>query len=44
MEEKELNLVEHLDELRKRLIITASAFILFLLQALFLWRIFINGW
>ena len=29
MEEKELNLVEHLDELRKRLIITASAFILF---------------
>ncbi|KON87521.1 preprotein translocase subunit TatC [Sporosarcina globispora] len=29
MEEKELNLVEHLDELRKRLIITATAFILF---------------
>lgn len=29
MEDKELNLVDHLDELRKRLIITASAFIVF---------------
>lgn len=31
MDNKELNLVEHLDELRKRLIITALAFILFLI-------------
>ncbi|PWW30229.1 sec-independent protein translocase protein TatC [Cytobacillus oceanisediminis] len=29
MEDKELNLVDHLDELRKRLIIAASAFIVF---------------
>jgi sec-independent protein translocase protein TatC len=29
MEDKELNLIEHLDELRKRLIITVAAFILF---------------
>ncbi|MDQ0199698.1 twin-arginine translocase subunit TatC [Neobacillus ginsengisoli] len=30
MSEKELNLIEHMDELRKRLIITAVAFIVFL--------------
>lgn len=29
MEDKELNLIEHLDELRKRLIITVAAFIVF---------------
>jgi sec-independent protein translocase protein TatC len=32
--DKELNLVEHLDELRKRLIISASAFIVFLVLGL----------
>ena len=30
MDEKELNIIEHLDELRTRLIITVTAFVLFL--------------
>ncbi|OIK11043.1 twin arginine-targeting protein translocase TatC [Bacillus sp. MUM 116] len=34
MAEKELNLVEHLDELRKRLIISAAAFLIFLVLGL----------
>ena len=29
MEDKELNIVDHLDELRKRLIVTVAAFIIF---------------
>lgn len=34
LEEKELNIVEHLDELRKRLIISAVAFVIFLVLGL----------
>ena len=29
MEDKELNIIDHLDELRKRLIMTVGAFIIF---------------
>ena len=34
MEDKELNIIDHLDELRTRLIITLAAFIIFLLLVL----------
>lgn len=35
MEDKELNIIDHLDELRKRLIITVVAFLVFLIGAFF---------
>ncbi len=33
MEDKELNIIDHLDELRKRLIITAVAFVIFFIAS-----------